>query len=98
MILSERTSASSSHKPRLTTAGFADPMMFYRYAFQFLVGDLLTVAWPADLAQDQQSTQAAKAESEEHLRTQNSGLAVSRLGSGGCPGFSGRSVATPARL
>ena len=60
---------------------FPDPMMFYRYAFQFLVGDLLTVAWPADLAQDQQSTQAAKAESEEHLRTQNSGLAVSRLGS-----------------
>ena len=81
MILSERTSAGSSHKPRLTSAGFADPMTFDRYAFQFLVGDLLTVAWQADLVLDQNSTQAAQAELEEHLRRQNSGLPVSRLGS-----------------
>ena len=81
MILSERTSAGSSHKPRLTSAGFADPMTFYRHAFQFFVGDLLTVAWQADLVLDQSSTQAAQAEFEEHLRRQNSGLPVSRFGS-----------------
>ena len=80
-LLDYQWAAACFDKPRLTTAGFADPMTFYRYAFQFLVGDLLTVAWQADLVLDQHSTQAAEAEFEKHLRRQNSGLAVSRLGS-----------------
>jgi len=34
----------------------ADPITFYRYAFQFLVGELLTVAWQAELVIDEHST------------------------------------------
>ena len=80
-LLDYQWAAACFDKPHLASAGFADPMMFYRYAFQFLVGDLLTVAWQADLVLDRNSTQAAQAKFEEHLRRQNSGLPVSRLGS-----------------
>lgn len=80
-LLDYQWAAACFDKPLLTSAGFADPMTFYRYAFQFLVGDLLTVAWRADLVVDQNSTEAVQAELEDHLRRQNSGLPVSRLGS-----------------
>jgi hypothetical protein len=63
-----------------TGAGFADPKTFYRYAFQFLIGDLLTVAWQADLVIDENSTPEFQAQLESYLRRQNSGLPVNRLG------------------
>jgi hypothetical protein len=56
-------------------------LTFYRYAFQFLIGDLLTMAWQADLVLDQNSTDTVQAELELYLRRENSGLPVSRLGS-----------------
>jgi hypothetical protein len=68
-------------KANLTAAGFADPMTLYRYAFQFLIGELLTVSWQADLVLDQNSTEAVQQQLEAYLRRQNSGLPVSRLGS-----------------
>ncbi len=44
------------------------------------MGDLLTMAWQADLVLDQNSTEAVQAELETYLRRENSGLPVSRLG------------------
>ena len=64
----------------MTSKGFSDPKTFYRYAFQFLIGDLLTIAWQADLIIDENSTQSFQAELETYLRRQNSGLPVSRMG------------------
>jgi Protein of unknown function (DUF3800) len=72
--------AACFNKPLLTSHGFVDPMTFYRYALQFLVGDLLSLAWQADLVLDQNSTSAVQAELEAYLRRENSGLPVSRLG------------------
>lgn len=80
-LLDYQWAAACFDKPRLTSPGFADPMTFYRYAFQFLVGDLLTMAWQADLILDQNSTEAVQAELETYLRRENSGLPISRLGS-----------------
>lgn len=60
-----------------------------RYAnFQFLIGDLLTVAWQADLVIDEYSTPEFQAQLQSYLRRQNSGLPVSRLG---CVTFSSSS-------
>lgn len=78
-LLNYQWAAACFDKPRLTSPGFADPLTFYRYAFQFLVGDLLTLAWQADLVLDQNSTGAVQAEFEAYLKRQNSGLPVSRL-------------------
>ena len=72
---------ASFEKVKLTSAGFEDAKTFYRYAFQFLVGDLLTTAWRADLVLDQNSTESAQTELEAFLRREYSGLPVSRLGS-----------------
>ena len=55
-------------------------MTFYRYAFQFLVGDLLTIAWQADLVIDENSTAVFQAQFEDYLRRQNSCLPINRLG------------------
>ena len=44
------------------------------------MGDLLNLAWQADLVLDQNSTPAVQAEFEAYLRRENSGLPVSRLG------------------
>jgi hypothetical protein len=79
-LLDYQWAAACFNKPLLTSPGFADPMTFYRYAFQFLVGDLLNLAWQADLVLDQNSTPAVQAEFEAYLRRENSGLPVSRLG------------------
>jgi hypothetical protein len=79
-LLNYQWAAACFDKPRLTSPGFSDSLTFYRYAFQFLVGDLLTMAWQADLVLDQNSTDAVQAELEEYLRRENSGLPVSRLG------------------
>lgn len=79
-LLNYQWAAACFDKRRLTAPGFADPLTFYRYAFQFLVGDLLTMAWQADLVLDQNSTEAVQAELETYLRRENSGLPVSRLG------------------
>jgi hypothetical protein len=79
-LLDYEWSAAVFDKASLTSPGFSDPITFYRYAFQFLVGDLLTVAWQADIVIDQNSTEASQAELQAHLRKQNSGLPVSRLG------------------
>lgn len=80
-LLDYQWAAAVFDKPQLNSPGFAVPTRFYRYAFQFLVGDLLTVAWQADLVIDENSTATAQAELEQHLRDQNSGLPVTRLGS-----------------
>src|SRR5262249_38837488 len=79
-LLDYQWAAACFDKQRLTAPGFRDPMTFHRYAFQFPVGDLLTMAWQADLVLDQNSTEAVQAELETHLRRENSGLPVSRLG------------------
>jgi len=79
-LLEYQWAAACFDKPNLTGAGFADPMTFYRYAFQFLIGELLTVSWQADLVLDQNSTDAVQQELEAYLRRQNSGLPISRLG------------------
>src|SRR5690606_20597914 len=42
-LLDYQWAAACFEKPRLEPAVFADPVAFYRYAFQFLVGDLLTL-------------------------------------------------------
>ena len=68
-------------KAKLTSAGFSDSLTFYRYAFQFLIGDLLTVAWKADVVIDETSTAAFQGQLEGYLRRQNSGLPVNRLSS-----------------
>ena len=80
-LLDYQWAAVCFDKPKLTSPGFDDPLTFYRYAFQFLIGDLLTMAWQADLVLDQHSTDAVQAELEQYLRRENSGLPVSRLGS-----------------
>jgi hypothetical protein len=80
-LLDYQWAAACFDKPSLTSPGFADPLTFYRYAFQFLIGDLLTMAWQADLVLDQNSTPVVQAELEAYLRRENSGLPVSRLGS-----------------
>ena len=46
---------------------------------QFLVGDLLTIAWAADLVIDEYSTEAFQSELELHPRRQNSGLPIQTL-------------------
>lgn len=79
-LLDYQWAAACFDKSKLKSAGFADPMAFYRYAFQFLVGDLLTLAWQADLILDENSTPAVQAELEKYLRRQNSGLPVSKFG------------------
>jgi hypothetical protein len=79
-LLDYQWAAACFDKSRLNTAGFADPVTFYRYAFQFLVGDLLTIAWQADLVIDENSTAVFQAQFEDYLRRQNSGLPINRLG------------------
>jgi len=79
-LLEYQWAAACFEKQRLDAAGFGDPITLYRYAFQFLVGDLLTIAWQADLVIDENSTPAFQAELEAHLRRQNSGLPIGRLG------------------
>ncbi len=66
-------------KPKLAGSAFTDPKTFYRYAFQFLVGDLLALGWESDLVIDEYSSEAFQAELESHLRRQNSGLPINRL-------------------
>lgn len=78
-LLDYQWAAACFDKRRLTSAGFAQPVAFYKYAFQFLVGELLTVAWQSDLIIDQHASDAFQAELDAYLRRQNSGLPVSRL-------------------
>lgn len=66
-------------KPQLSGYGFADPVTFYRYAFQFLVGDLLALGWESDLIIDEYSNDAFQQQLEIYLRRQNSGLPINRL-------------------
>ncbi len=73
--------AACFDKQSLTSAGFADPKTFYKYAFQFLVSDLMTVAWQADLVIDENSSATFQAELRSYLRRQNSGLPVGKLNS-----------------
>jgi hypothetical protein len=56
-LLEYQWAAACFDKRQLTSSGFADPKTFYRYAFQFLIGDLLTIAWQADLVIDKNSTE-----------------------------------------
>jgi hypothetical protein len=80
-LIEYQWAAACFDKSQLKSEGFSDPATFYRYAFQFLIGDLLTVAWQSDMVIDEYSTPAFQSQLEAHLRRQNSGLAVSRLGS-----------------
>jgi hypothetical protein len=80
-LLEYQWAAACFNKAKLTSAGFADPSTFYRYAFQFLIGDLLTVAWQSDLVIDENSTADFQSQLKQYLRRQNSGLPVNRLGS-----------------
>lgn len=78
-LLDYQWAAACFDKAKLTSAGFAKPKTFYKYAFQFLVGELLTLAWQSDLVIDQHASDAFQTELSEHLRRQNSGLPVRRL-------------------
>ena len=78
-LLEYQWAAACFDKTKLDSPGFADPKTFYRYAFQFLIGDLLTVAWQADLVIDENSTPEFQVELEAYLRRQNSGLPIGRL-------------------
>lgn len=78
-LLDYQWAAACFDKSKLSSAGFADPLTFYRYAFQFLIGDLLTMAWQADIVLDQSSTPTVQSELEAYIRRENSGLPVSRL-------------------
>jgi hypothetical protein len=80
-LLDYQWAAACFDKARLAQSDFMSPAAFYRYAFQFLIGDLLTIAWRADLVIDEHSTPAFQAQLEGYLRRQNSGLPVNRLGS-----------------
>lgn len=80
-LLDYQWAAACFDKGKLSSGGFTDPATFYRYAFQFLIGELLTVAWQADLVIDENSTTEFQAQLEDYLRRQNSGLPVNRLGS-----------------
>jgi hypothetical protein len=80
-LLDYQWAAACFDKAKLESPGFANPGTFYRYAFQFLVGDLLTIAWQSDLVIDESSSDAFQCALESHLRRQNSGLPVGRLGS-----------------
>jgi hypothetical protein len=79
-LLDYQWAAACFDKKRLQSPGFTDPTSFYRYAFQFLIGDLLTVAWQSDLVIDEHSTSEFQSALERYLRKQNSGLPVNRLG------------------
>ena len=78
-LLEYQWAAACFDKTKLDSPGFADPKTFYRCAFQFLIGDLLTVAWQADLVIDENSTPEFQAELEAYLRRHNSGLPIGRL-------------------
>jgi hypothetical protein len=67
-------------KSRLKHTRLQNPKQFYRFALQFLIGDLLMTAWQADLVIDENSTPAFQAQTEKHLREFNSGLPLQRLG------------------
>jgi hypothetical protein len=67
-------------KRKLRHSRLAKPKTFYRFALEFLIGDLLMTAGQADLVIDENSTKAFQVETEMHLRQQNSGLPVQRLG------------------
>ncbi|MGE0811720.1 MAG: DUF3800 domain-containing protein [Vicinamibacterales bacterium] len=78
-LLDYQWAAACFDKQRLNSPGFADPKTLYRYAMQFLVGDLLTLAWQADLVIDQHSTVEFQRQLADYLRRQNSGLPVNSL-------------------
>ncbi len=52
-LLDYQWAAACFIKPALVGPAFAEANTFYRYAMQFLVGELLTVAWQADLVIDE---------------------------------------------
>jgi hypothetical protein len=80
-VVVARTFAGGEHgRPSAILAGVC-PKTSYKYAFQFLVSDLLTVAWQADLVIDEHSIPAFQAELAGYLRRRNSGLAIGKLGS-----------------
>jgi len=79
-LLQYQWAAACFDKRKLKSAGFNDPKTFYKYALQFLIGDLLTIAWEADVVIDESSTPEFQSQIEDYLRDQNSGLPVSRLG------------------
>lgn len=78
-LLEYQWAAAVFDKRKLRSPGFADPTTLYRYAFQFLIGDLLMTAWEADLVIDQSSSTTFQKQMEHYLRAQNSGLPIGRL-------------------
>ena len=78
-LIDYQWAAACFDKSRLVSAGFEDPKTLYRYAFQFLIGDLLMTAWQADLVIDQNSTREFQRQLAVYLRRQNSGLPMQRL-------------------
>jgi len=78
-LIDYQWAAACFDKARLVSAGFEDPRTLYRYAFQFLIGDLLMTAWQADLVIDEHSTEEFQRQLAAYLQRQNSGLPVQRL-------------------
>lgn len=68
-------------KRRLRGPGFRHAKTFYKYASQFLVGDLLNISWGASLYFDEygRSQSAFDREFQAYLKKQNSGLPRTRL-------------------
>jgi hypothetical protein len=74
--------AVSFKKADLTSAGFSTPTVFYKYAYQFLVSDLLNIAWGASLYFDEYGGGAGSVFERqfiEYLRVQNRGLPADRI-------------------
>jgi len=70
------------NKAELNSGGFASPAVFYRYAYQFLVSDLLSIAWGASLYFDEYGGGPGSAFERafvKHLREQNAGLPADRI-------------------
>jgi Protein of unknown function (DUF3800) len=80
-LIEYQWAAACFHKHRLTSPGFEDPKTLYRYAFQFLIGELLTVVWQADLVIDEHSADRFQRQLERYLRKQSVGLPLNRLNS-----------------
>lgn len=68
-------------KKRLTSPGFEKPKTFYRYACQFLVGDLLTIASQAGLYFDEYGASQSQfdLELQAYLINRNAGLPPDHL-------------------
>jgi hypothetical protein len=74
--------AACFRKAGLRSAGFTEPKVFYKYAYQYLVSDLLNIAWDAALHFDEYgggTGSAFERDFSKYIRTENTGLPADRI-------------------